>query len=220
MEDFKIRASATGKIMGKKGLGKTGESYVKQWHKENIIYNRRKEFTSKYTDKGNIMEDYSIDFVALELGYGMLQKNEDFFENDFIKGTPDIVLEDTIIDVKNSWDFSTFPLYEETIPNMDYYWQGQSYMALTGKENYKLIYILSDTPAHLIEKEAYFWAKNNGYEKLNDEILDKFTRRMTYPNIDNKYKIKVFEFQRNEKEIDLIISRVKECRDIITNFKY
>ena len=82
MKEFKIRASACGQIMGVKGLGKTGENYVKTWLKEQI-YDRKKEFTSKYTDKGLIVEDNSLDFIADELKIGFIVKNEQFYENDF-----------------------------------------------------------------------------------------------------------------------------------------
>ena len=43
---FKIRASACGYIMGKKGLGKTGETYCKNWLKGKV-YDRQVEIKSK-----------------------------------------------------------------------------------------------------------------------------------------------------------------------------
>ena len=214
MKQFKIRASACGQIMGVKGLGKTGESYVKQWVLEQI-YQRKKLITTKYMQKGNEVEDNSLDFVAEQLGYGMLIKNNEYFENDFITGTPDAILKDLIIDVKNSWDFSTFPLLETQVPNADYYWQAQCYMALTGRKSYKLIYTLMNTPEHLIEKEAYWWCKNNGYDDLEMDIYEDFKARMTYDNIDTKYRIKVFDIAYNESDIEKINERVKECRTLI-----
>jgi len=214
MKQFKIRASACGQIMGVKGLGKTGESYVKQWVLEQI-YQRKKLITTKYMQKGNEVEDNSLDFVAEQLGYGMLIKNNEYFENDFITGTPDAILKDLIIDVKNSWDFSTFPLLETQVPNADYYWQAQCYMALTSRKSYKLIYTLMNTPEHLIEKEAYWWCKNNGYDDLEMDIYEDFKARMTYDNIDTKYRIKVFDIAYNESDIEKINERVKECRTLI-----
>lgn len=214
IKEFKIRASACGSIMGVKGLGKTGESYCESWLKEQI-YNRRKEFTSKYTDKGNIMEDNSLDFIAEMLDYGMLVKNELFKENDFCTGTPDVILKDHIIDVKNSWDCFTFPLFDTEVPNKDYYWQAQVYMFLFDLSKYKLIYVLSDTPAHLIEREAFYYAKQNGYEELDMDIYEDFVKKMTYPDIPNEKKIKVFEIERNESDIEKIKERVIECRNYI-----
>jgi hypothetical protein len=212
---FRIRASQSGAIMGIKGLGKTGETYVENWLKEQI-YNRKKEFSNKYTEKGNIMEDESIDFVAKYLDLGMLIKNERQFENDFFIGTPDIITKDYIIDVKNSWDCFTFPLFEQDLPNKEYYYQGQVYMSLTGISKYKVIYTLMDTPEHLIEKEAYFYCKNNGYDELDEDVYNSFKEKMTYKNIDNSLKIKVFEFEKNNDVIDLIKNRVIDCRNYLS----
>jgi len=215
---FKIRASSAAKIMGIKALGETGETYCKNWVKEQL-YKRRKEFSNKYTEKGLIMEDTSIDFVADELGYGFLAKNDKFLENDFFTGTPDIILNDHVIDVKNSWDCFTFPLFDKELPNKDYFFQAQVYLALTGLSKYKVIYTLTDTPMHLIEKEAYFHCKNNGYDELEPEILDEFIDKMTYNDIPNSLKIKVFEIEKCEETIDKLKNRVIECRNYIKSIE-
>lgn len=214
MKEFTIRASQAGKIMGVRALGKTGEGYAEQWIKEQI-YKRKYEFTSKYTDKGNINEDQSIDFICNHLEYGMLIKNELHLSNEYMEGTPDIITSGHIIDVKNSWDCFTFPFFSTDVPNMDYYYQGQVYMELTEKDHYKLIYVLSDTPIHLIEREAYYWCKNNGYDDLEESIFEKFVEKMTYRNVPDEMKIKVFEFDRDQKVIDKIKERVIECREHI-----
>lgn len=215
MKDFKIRASQCGQIMGIKGLGKTGQTYCETWLKEQL-YNRKKTFSSKYTDKGNIMEDASLDFIAEQLGYGMLIKNEKQKENDYITGTPDVVLNDLIIDVKNSWDPFSFPLFDIDVPNNAYYWQAQCYMELFNIDNYKLIYVISDTPVNLIEKEAYYWCKDNGYDELDLDIYKQFIRKMTYQDVDSKLKLKSFDIKRNPKDIEKVIERVWECRNYIS----
>lgn len=207
MENFKIRASASGKIMGIKGLGKTGESYCQEWLKEQI-YGRKKKFSSRYTEKGLITEDDSIDFIAEHLGYGMLLKNEDYFENDYCKGTPDIILQDHLIDVKNSYDCFTFPMWYYAVPNKDYYWQAQCYMELTGRDKYKLIYILMDTPEHLIEKE---FAYNNDMELEYDE----FRKDYLYSHIDPKYRIKIFTINKSDSDVAKLKERVNDCRKYI-----
>jgi len=223
MKEFKIRGSACGQIMtnprAKKDieagiLSKTTKTYCETWLKEQL-YNRKKEFSNKYTEKGIITEDNSIDFVSEQLGIGLLMKNEKHLDNHIMTGTPDVILKDLIIDVKNSWDNFTFPLFETEIPNKDYYWQAQCYLYLTGKSDYKLIYILSDTPTHLIEKEAYYWCKNNGYEELNLDVYKQFIRKMTYSDIDDKLKIKIFDIKRNDEDIAKIELRVLECREYI-----
>lgn len=192
-------------------LPQGAKTYCKTWLKEQM-YNRRKEFSNKYTDKGNINEDWSIDFIADYLGYGFLIKNTERKYGEFIEGECDVARKTEIIDVKNSWDFSTFPILETEIPDSNYYGQGQGYMDLWNKDNYKLIYILSDTPMELIEKEAYYWCKSNGYGELDADVLQEFIEKMTYPGIEDNLKIKVFEFKRDQEYINEVHTRVKMCR--------
>lgn len=195
-------------------LPQGAKTYCKSWLKEKV-YNRKKEFYTKHTEKGIIMEDESLEMISDVIGCGMLLKNDEQFENEFMTGMPDVILPNIIIDAKNSWDFSTFPLFETEIPDSDYWWQGQTYMALTGRDHYNLIYVLSDTPMHLIENEAWFWAKKYGYRELEADMLEKFFNKMTYTDTPNNMKVKEFKFDRDNKAIELIESRVIECRKYI-----
>jgi hypothetical protein len=86
-------------------------------------------------------------------------------------------------------------------------------MSLTGRKRYSLVYVLSDTPFHLIEKEAYWYANNNGMEL--DDVIEEFIAKMTYPDIEDKYKIKVYEFDYDQSVIDELEKRVKACREYI-----
>lgn len=197
-------------------MGKTGETYLKKWMLEQI-YNRRIDVTSKYMEKGQIMEDESIDFISAMIKIKGLIKNETHFEDDFMTGTPDLILSDKIIDVKNVWSFATFPYFDKTCPNNDYYWQLQGYMHLTGKNAAQLIYVLSDTPLHLIEKECYWHCQKNGL--INEEELPEWIAKMTYSDVLPDDKIRVFDIERNQDDIDRIIERVKVCREFINNLK-
>lgn len=191
------------------------KTYCKDWLKGQLL-DFQTQFSSRYTDKGNIVEDESIDFVAEQLGYGFLVKNEDHFSDEFMRGTPDVIRKDLVIDVKNSWDPNTFPLFESDIPDDKYYWQLQGYMSLTGVSKAKLIYTLMDTPKHLIEKEARYESYRQGFEELEMSVYERFEKNLTYPNIDPALKIKVFDIERNDSDIQLIKDRVIECREYIS----
>ena len=198
MKQFKIRASGVGQIMTnakKKGeLSKTTLSYVDQWIKEQI-YGVNKDISSKYTDKGNRMEDASIDYVEENLyPNDLLIKNEECFNDEYFIGTPDLILEDEIIDIKNSWDCFTFPLLAKELPNKDYYYQLQVYMHLTGRKKAKVIYVLMDTP---------------------EDLLGYYNSVVSYQNIDSKYRIKVFDIEYSEEVIEAIKTRVNEIREYI-----
>ena len=93
LPDFKIRCSAIGQIMTnsrtKGQLSKTAQSYVETWIKEQI-YKRRKVVTTKYMDKGNIVEEESISFAGRVLNADII-KNEQRYENELLIGTPDVI---------------------------------------------------------------------------------------------------------------------------------
>jgi len=188
MREFKIRASASGKLMTKprsksEVLSKTTITYLQEWAKQEV-YGVRKSISSKYLDKGNAVEDEAIDYAAQELGWLFASKNEEYFEDDFFCGTPDVILEDKIIDIKSSWDCFTFPLFEDDIPNKDYYYQLQVYMHLTGKRKAELVYCLMNTPDEL----AY------------EDVFD-------YSNLSSKYRIKSFYIDYDED----VIEQLKEA---------
>ena len=146
----------------------------------------------------------------------MLIKNEIHFNNDYMQGTPDVILPEMVIDVKNSWDCFTFPLFDTEIENNAYYYQLQGYMALTGKEKAKLIYCITDTPETLIERECKYWCLKNGYE-MDIDIYNQFYNKMTFSDIEDKFKIKIFDIEYNENCISAIQERVELCQDYINS---
>lgn len=188
-------------------LPKGAITYCEDWVKEEL-YGVTKSYSGKYTEKGNLVEDDSIDFVAEQLGYGMLIKNEEFFSDKEFQGTPDVILKDIIIDVKNSWSHTTFPLFDTKIPDMAYYWQAQVYMALVDRDNYKLIYTLMDTPEHLVADEFE-------YDNPNELPWKEFLKGYQYSHLDPDKRIKVFDIERNHADIKFLRGRVKQCRDYI-----
>jgi len=194
-EEFRIRASAGGQISGIKGLGKTGETYIKSWVKERI-YGRRKHLSNKFLDKGNACENQAIDFLSKELFDGaMMFKNEEFFRDDYFTGTPDIIFNGSILDVKCSWDAFTFPLFEKELPTKDYFYQMQIYMELTGLKRAEVIYCLMNTPEDLIYSES---PKDHNYD-----------------SIEPQFRLKRFEVLKDEKVIEKLKERVLEARNYI-----
>lgn len=198
-------------------LSQTCMTYLKTWAKEQL-YDRRKEITSKFLTKGILQEDLGVDMIKDHLELGMLIVNEEEFNNDFMTGTPDLILPDMIIDDKNSWDIFTFPLFETEIPDKDYYWQLQGYMKLMDKPKAKLIYTLTDMPRHLIESEAQRYCYQFGHE-FTENIFSRFEKLYTYPDIPADLKIKVFDIDRNDSDIEAMEQRVKDCREYIKTLK-
>lgn len=216
MRPFRIRCSAIGNIMtkptGKRIVSAGTETFLKKWYIEKI-YDRQKEVYSKYMDKGVTMEDNSIDYISEQLGYDGLYKNDEWFDNDYMHGTPDVIADDHIIEVKNSWDCFTFPLLETELKNKDYLYQCQAYMHLTGKKKSKLIFVLMDTPEHLIKKEFRYAGDNNPFE------YEQFREKYLYDNVKDEHRIKVFDIDYDEEVINSIEQRVLACREYLETIK-
>jgi hypothetical protein len=214
---MKVRCSQIGKIMTnprKSGevLSQTAKSYV-----EEIVlfekYGIRKEFSSRYTDKGNEVEEQSIALVNDVLNYKFIYKNDDFFENEWVTGTPDVNTDEVLIDVKSSWDATTFPFFETEIPNKDYFYQLQGYMCLTGKQEAVLAYCLIDTPLEMVEDEI-----RRAHWKLhlideNTELRNEVESKHKFGHIPKNRRVKYWFIQRDESVIEQIKERVELCRE-------
>jgi len=216
---FRIHASQAGKIMKSdrsgKAMGDTARTFCKDWVKEQL-YDRYRQFSSKYTEKGNLMEQEAIDYAARVLGWGdMVMKNETTYTDADLIGTPDVVLADYVPDIKCSWSCWSFPIFDAEVSD-DYYWQIQSYLALTGRSRGAVVYCLMDAPDYLIEREAYGIARSQGESEVDMELFDRVKADMTYSHLPDSLRLKVFEIQRNDAHIAALRSRVLECREYIS----
>lgn len=195
-------------------LSAGAKTYCEQWVKEQL-YGRHSEFSSKYTEKGVQCEPAAIEMIADRMGYGLISKNEQHYEDDDITGTPDLVLPKIIEEVKNSWDCFTFPLFEDEIPNSDYPLQVQGYMALTHKNKAAVNYCLIDAPEELIDREARFASLRAGFSEVEMELYDEVKAKMTYAGIPIQLRHKRYEFDRDDAVIATIRRQVKLCREYI-----
>jgi hypothetical protein len=217
MNTFKIRCSAIGKIMTNprtKGelLSQTAKTYIE----EQVIsdkYGIRKQFYSRYTDKGILVEDDAIKLTSDVLELGFIWKNEDHFSNDFMTGTPDVNTDTVLLDVKSSWDATTFPFFATEIPTKDYYYQLQGYLELVGKTEALLCYCLVNTPEEMVEDEVRraHWNANLLEESI--DLRDEVQKRHNFDHIPDNRRVKVFKVEKDEAVIEAIKERVELCRE-------
>ena len=214
---MKVRASQIGKIMAtprKAGevLSETAKTYVHDLVLEEK-YGIKKEFSSRYTDKGNEVEEAGIALVNEVLNYKFIYKNYEFFENDWIKGTPDVNTDEVLLDVKCSWDATTFPFFDTDVPNKDYFFQLQGYMFLTGKQESILAYCLINTPFQMVEDEIRraHW-KFNLIEE-NTELRKEVESKHVFDHIPEHKRVKYWFIRRDEAVIEKIKERVELCRE-------
>ena len=224
---LKIRCSAIGKIMTNarsksEVLSKTCKSYLQELAIEEA-FGIRKEFSSKYTDKGNEVERESIDLAQDVLDVGFMYKNEEHFNNDYLTGTPDVNTDTCLLDVKSSYDASTFPFFAEDIPNKDYMYQLQGYMALTGKRKSILAYCLVNTPSEIVEDEIRRAHWKHHLIDESDELRAEVEAKHIFDHIPMEKRIKSFNIKYDKDIVKAIYDRVKECRvyynDIINELK-
>jgi hypothetical protein len=193
-------------------LSQTAKTYIE----EQVIqdkYGIKKQFYSRYTDKGIIVEDDAIKLVSDILDLGFTWKNEEHFSNDFMTGTPDVNTDTVLLDVKSSWDATTFPFFATEIPTKDYWFQLQGYMELTNKTESLLCYCLVNTPEEMVEDEVRraHWNANLLEESI--DLRDEVQKRHNFDHIPDNRRVKVFEVKKDEAVIEAIKERVELCRD-------
>lgn len=189
MQEYKCRASSAGNLMiatrsKTELLSKTTQSYLETWMKEQI-YGVKQNIKSKYLSKGTELEDEAI---SLAVEYGIMPftvKNEKQFEDSFFTGTPDIITEDAIYDTKCSWDCFTFPLFDEELPEKNYFYQMQVYMHLTGKKKAYVVFMLLNTPEDLP------WGDFFDYSKIEPKFRHKIFEVNYDPEIIKELQEKV-----------------------------
>jgi hypothetical protein len=118
-----------------------------------------------------------------------------------------------LLDVKCSWDATTFPWFETEVPNKDYFFQLQGYMFLTGKQESILAYCLINTPFQMVEDEIRraHW-KFNLIEE-NTELRKEVESKHIFDHIPEHKRVKYWFIRRDESVIEKIKERVELCRE-------
>lgn len=206
-KETKVYASRADKIKSQKALVSDlftkkdyyklpdgAKTYCREWLLD-LMYGGSglDKVTTKYMSKGNEVEDSGILLLSEHWGAEM-SKNEYSFENEWLKGTPDVLLDDRVIDIKSSWSYTTFPIWDDGIKNKDYYMQLQAYMWLTGRPSATLAYVLLDTP-----------------EELRRTEVDS----LSYEGLHLDFRIKTFNIEYDESVIEFIQERVEQCQKYI-----
>lgn len=219
-QTYKFRASSIKKLMTNSRsktelLSETTKTYLQEvWIKE--VYGREKIVSTAPMQKGTIVESDSLDVVQQALG-SVFFKNNKKYENEYVSGTPDVVsLKDSlVIDIKSSWDIWTFAKTDQKAATDDYYYQVMTYMWLTGTQNAKLIYTLTNTPEHLMFSEAQKLSYSIGQEEA-----ERITRlNHTYDDIAASKRIKEYSFTYSAETVEAIINKIKLCQEYLAKME-
>lgn len=223
-------------------LSTTAKTYLKTLHREEFMH-RNKTIQSKYLEKGIIVEEKSISLYTDVFGK-LLVKNKIRFADKYKTGEPDNC-QKIVRDFKSSFDFTTFPMYEEEIPNQDYFWQLQGYMDLTGMDNAELIYCLIDTPNKIVDDELRRLDWKYGILNLEGEVKDESipmvvekVQEMIYTEyglddfcaynsvvkkqwftdfyeLPKESRIKVFEVQKDKVKLEMLHEQITKSREFL-----
>lgn len=189
---------------------------VDVWIEE--VTGRKKLTDSKYTIKGIIGENDSIDLYN-SVTLSQYEKSEDFRENDYINGHPDIVdIENKkIIDIKTAFDIWTFFGDKEKELMSNYYWQIVGYCWLYGYSKGSIVYTLIDTPDEIISAEQYSASfKFGDTEAIQNQIL----HNMTYSDISAEMRVKEYNINLDGENIFIKIKqKVNLAREFLNTLK-
>jgi hypothetical protein len=206
----------------KKGeLSETTKNYLLELYLEKVE-RRKKILQNKYLTKGTFREDESIDLYTSVYNDEFILKNKKTFENEFVKGTPDLIFKNKIVDIKTSWDIFTFLKSDAK----EYYWQLQAYMWLTGREKGQIAFCLINNTEEAIMSEQYRQSFHNPYEfetqeyyDYENEVNEQIERNMTYNDLRKERKVKVIDFDFCKKDIELLQERILQCREYLKQIK-
>lgn len=213
---YRERASQVGRIMtNSRSKSEVLSETCKTRIEEKFLEDRfgiKKEFWSKATDKGITEEPISIKLMGRVFNLFGVSKNELSFKNDFLSGTPDVIYNGEIYDVKSSWSGSTFKWFEsdEEI-DKNYFYQMQAYMELTGLKKANLVYCLVNAPEQMIMDEIRRQAWKEGMIEPTDELEDKVRLQMTFDHIPEELRVRKFEIEYSAETIQAIKERVTLC---------
>ncbi len=195
------------------GLSKTAISYLAELEVE-MRTGRRKDIWTKQIEKGRLVEEDSITLYSEVTGAFCL-KNETRFENEWIKGIPDIILRDEVIDIKSSWDAFSFPHpWTYTLDKM-YYWQLQGYMMLTEKQKATLAYTLVNAPLEMVDREQNFLMNRLSIDPDEEVFINTreiAERKLMFDDIPKEQRVFTYAIDRDDKDIEKIKIKVEQAR--------
>lgn len=133
LEKYKFSPSQIPKYINKSGLSYTA---IAQLYQELISGKKKIPFSQALTN-GTEQEDVSISLYNNTFNTDY-EKNEERYENDIIKGTPDIITPDKIIDIKTSYTLESYNKYNASTVKNRYMYQGLAYCILLDKSYFDI----------------------------------------------------------------------------------
>jgi hypothetical protein len=193
-------------------LAETTKTMVEEiWLRDNYGYAERVQTDEML--KGILCEQDSMDLAQQVLGGGFRKRYKNNKSNEYISGTPDILVDGVVEDIKTSWSIKTFFNAEMT---KLYEYQLRGYMALLGVKEARLIYCLVDTPEEIVAGlKQRVWYKYGQNPESEDYIREakQIEVNHKYSHIEPSKRVKVFTITHDEAIMDKVYQQVIKCQN-------
>ena len=198
------------------------ETYIRQ------KYGRYKEIETKPMSKGKKVENDSLLLLSEHIGE-YLEKNECSIRNQYIIGTPDTYLGESlekaevIYDVKSSYDIFTFLANANSELDKTYYYQIQSYLWLTGANTGAIAYCLVNNPTEEIEwQKQVLMRKLNSISDESPEFKKEWAKKENlyiYDDIPEHERILLFKVEKDPDFPEKCKQKVEKAREFLEYFE-
>lgn len=214
-DNFKFRASGLGNIVTKSGkLTQGAMTYIVDCFTE-AETGVRKDAFGKALEKGIATEQDIIQLIndAIYPGQFVARVTESK-ENEYIKGTADVIHENIVYDCKSAFDEFTFGKAELS---WIYEWQLRAYMWLYGKTQARLFYGLVDMPEYMIyDEQKKLFYKGAKWLTMEDPefviLAEELESKRKYGQIDILERCKVWHIEQSDTDIERIQDAVSDAR--------
>jgi len=230
-DQIKIHCSSLGKILTNpkskadieaNNLSATAKSHLIEVYAREL-YDFRKELNNKFVIKGNEVEQEGIDTLSLYLRLPM-EKNEEVFSSQYLVGTPDIVTNNLVIDLKSSYDWIT--LLSNIPSELDpmYVAQVNGYLDLLGYDTGYIAYVLLDTPESIRNKEKFYLLSS--MDVISEEspafvkAWEEKEKNMIFSNHPIEERILLFEVKKDQELLEKAKQKVIKARQFLEEFYY
>jgi hypothetical protein len=223
-DEIKFRASSMGNLMteprSKSEL--VGETAKTELCKAFAFYRAgiQEQIESKYFEKGHKREELGITYYSAVLRQ-KLQKNETRLFDDVCTGLPDLYMgkdihsAEIIPDIKNAWSYVS---YLKTITQpiaKDRYWQGQTYMRLTGAKEAHFVICCVNAPLEMIMDERRRAMFKMGISEEDDPAyIEKCL------SIERSMIMDLAEFKKEYPYAELYSEAIKEVKESFINIPW
>lgn len=221
-DNWVCRCSALGNIISKRGkLTQTNMTYLDEVFISEI-YGTRREAYGKALEKGIACEEDGFKMLNDVFYKGrFVAKVKEPKMGEYLKGTPDTIIDECVTDIKNALDLFTFAKAQMT---WLYEWQVKGYMMLYDLPRGRLFYCLNNMPDYMVAEEQrkmfYFkrkWAtmEDEGYLAACEEL----EKAHNYDKMPIYERFKFWDLERDQDEDIRIENAVEGARQYL-NEKY